>query len=257
MTDDNNKTCFVIAPIGEPDSDIREWSDQIFDFFIEPAARQCGYEALRADKISEPGIITSQVIQHVIDDPMVVADLTSWNPNVFYELAIRHAIRKPFIQIIRKGQRIPFDLASLRTVEIELGNLFRVQEAQEQIKQQMLQAAQAEVQSPISIALDVEVLRKSGSPEQRQLVDMAASIRELKSGLTNVEAKINQLTNSVLIPRYAPPWDWQLSSSPTFGKPESVTAGLITLGSGSDLKDTGIGIAVIPDAELDKKESKA
>jgi len=44
-----NKTCFVIAPLGEPDSEIRKRSDQILKYVIQPAARGCGYEALRVD----------------------------------------------------------------------------------------------------------------------------------------------------------------------------------------------------------------
>ena len=84
MTDEGNKMCFVIAPIGEPDSDTRKRSDQILRHIVRPAVESKGYTAVRADEISEPGIITSQVIQHVVDDPLVVADLTERNPNVFY-----------------------------------------------------------------------------------------------------------------------------------------------------------------------------
>ncbi len=97
----DKKTCFVIAPIGDPDSDIRRRSDQILKHIIKPAVGKCGYDAIRADQISEPGMITHQVIEHVVGDPLVVADLTGQNPNVFYELAIRHAIRKPFVPLIR------------------------------------------------------------------------------------------------------------------------------------------------------------
>ena len=108
MTDENVKMCFVIAPIGEPDSETRKRSDQILRHIIRPAVEHRGYEAVRADELDKPGMITSQVIQHVIGAPLVIADLTERNPNVFYELAIRHAIRKPIIQIIRKGENIPF-----------------------------------------------------------------------------------------------------------------------------------------------------
>lgn len=80
-----DKICFVIAPIGEPESDTRKRSDQILRYLISPAAEEYGYKALRVDQISKPGIIdTTQVIQHVVDDPLVVADLTDRNPNVFY-----------------------------------------------------------------------------------------------------------------------------------------------------------------------------
>ena len=51
------QTCFVIAPIGDPDTDVRKRSDQILKHVFKPAAEACGYKATRADEISEPGII--------------------------------------------------------------------------------------------------------------------------------------------------------------------------------------------------------
>ncbi len=113
------KTCFVIAPIGEAESETRKRSDQVLKHVIAPAASACGYKAIRADQISEPGMITSQVIQHIVEDPLVIADQTDRNPNVFYELAIRHAIRKPLVQLIKKGEQIPFDVAGTRTIHVD------------------------------------------------------------------------------------------------------------------------------------------
>jgi phage gp29-like protein len=80
---EREKLCFVIAPIGEEGSDVRRRSDQVLKHVIAPAAKECGYETIRADKISEPGMITSQVIQHLLEDALVIADLTGRNPNVF------------------------------------------------------------------------------------------------------------------------------------------------------------------------------
>jgi len=117
-----DRPCFVIAPIGEEGSDTRKRSNQVLKHIIVPAAAECGYQAVRADQISEPGIITSQVIQHIINDPLVIADLSEGNANVFYELALRHVLAKPLVQIIRKGERIPFDVAGMRTVPIDHQN---------------------------------------------------------------------------------------------------------------------------------------
>lgn len=69
-------TCFVIAPIGEEGSEVRRRSDQVLTHIIKPVGKECGYDAVRADEISEPGIITPQVIQHLIEDDLVIADLT-------------------------------------------------------------------------------------------------------------------------------------------------------------------------------------
>ena len=75
----SEKACFVIGPIGEPESHMRKHSDQTFTHVICPAAEECGYRATRAHEISEPGMITTQVIQRVVEDPLLIADLTDRN----------------------------------------------------------------------------------------------------------------------------------------------------------------------------------
>jgi hypothetical protein len=174
--------CFVIAPIGAEKSDIRTRSDQILNHVIRPVADECGYKAIRADEISEPGSITTQVINRILEAPMVVADLTGNNANVFYELAVRHAIRKPFVQIIQKGERIPFDVAGIRTIEIDHTNLDSVAAAKEEIKKQMQFASTnpQKIASPISAAIDLASLTQSDDPLKRQLGELLTGVSELK-----------------------------------------------------------------------------
>jgi len=198
-----NKTCFVIAPIGDAGSDIRKRSDQVLKHVIGPAVEACGYDALRADQISEPGMITSQVIQHIVDDPLVVADLTGWNPNVFYELAIRHALRKPLVQLIKRGEQIPFDVAGTRTIHVDHKDLDSVEEAKDEIEKQVkaLEKDPANVETPISVSLDLQLLRESENPEQRSLGDLLAVITELRSGLSNLEKRLDN-PEAILPPGY-------------------------------------------------------
>lgn len=60
---DGPKTCFFIAPIGDEGSGVRVRSVQVLKHIVAPAAKECGYDdPIRADHISKPGIITSQVI---------------------------------------------------------------------------------------------------------------------------------------------------------------------------------------------------
>lgn len=155
MTDTNEKICFVIAPIGKPGSDTRRRSDQVLQHIIRPAVESCGYKAVRADDIADPGIITNQIIRHVVDDPLVIADLTEQNANVFYELAIRHFFRKPFVQIIDKVEDIPFDLSAMRTIQVDHQNPESVEEAKNQIRKQIqsLEASPSSLENPISEAL--------------------------------------------------------------------------------------------------------
>ena len=181
-TSSEPKICFVISPIGSEGSEVRVRADQILNHIIEPIASECGYKELRADKISEPGSITTQVINHILNDPMVIADLTGNNANVFYELAVRHAIRKPYVQIIQDGEKIPFDVAGIRTIPINHTNLDSVAKAKEEIKKQIQFTVSnpTNVESPISVAIDLEKLRQSGDPEKNQLADIFNGIVELK-----------------------------------------------------------------------------
>ena len=186
------KDCFVIAPIGEADSNTRKRSDQILKHVIAPATKECGYKAIRADQISEPGMITSQVIQRIVDDPLVIADLTERNPNVFYELAIRHAIRKPLVQIIKKGEQIPFDVAGTRTIHVDHHDLDSVEEAKREIIAQVkaLEADASVLETPISVSLDLQLLRQSDNPEQRSLADVLSVITELRTSVTGIEKRL-------------------------------------------------------------------
>lgn len=186
------KNCFVIAPIGDPDSETRKRSDQVLKHVIRPAVVTCGYKAIRADEIDKPGLITSQVIQHVVNDPLVVADLTERNPNVFYELAIRHALRKPLVQIIRKGDAIPFDVAGTRTIYVDHKDLDSVEAAKNEIIDQVrsLEKDASDLETPISVSLDLQLLRQSEKPEERSLADLVAAVVDLRSNLSTLQARI-------------------------------------------------------------------
>ena len=186
------KDCFVIAPIGEPDSDTRKRSDQVLKHVIRPAVDSCGYKAIRADEIDKPGIITSQVIQHVVNAPLVIADLTERNPNVFYELALRHALRSPLVQLIKKGEPIPFDVAGTRTIYVDHKDLDSVETARNEIIDQVkaLEKDPSKIETPISVSLDLQLLRQSEKPEERSLADLLAAVSDLRAGVGKLEAKI-------------------------------------------------------------------
>ncbi len=117
-------TCFYITPIGDEGSEHRKHSDLFLGSIVEPALEQFGLQVIRADAIDKPGVITRQIIDYLLRARLVIADLSYHNPNVFYELAIRHAARLPVVQIIRAADRIPFDLNQVRTVKIDTSDIF-------------------------------------------------------------------------------------------------------------------------------------
>lgn len=109
----SGKECFVICPIGSEGSEARERADKLMEHIIEEALGDFDYTPVRADQITEPGSITNQVIQRTVESDLLIADLTGHNPNVFYELAVRHATAKPYIQLIDSSESIPFDISDL------------------------------------------------------------------------------------------------------------------------------------------------
>jgi hypothetical protein len=184
----DSRICFVIAPIGPEASDVRVRSDQVLKHIISPAAKECGYETIRADQISEPGLITSQVIQHVVEDPLVIADLTGRNPNVFYELAIRHAVKRPVVQIIHATESIPFDVAASRTVHVDHHDLDSAAKAREEITKQIhaVEKNPKEVDTPITVALELQSLRQSDNPLEKSNAEIISMLQEMRVALSDI-----------------------------------------------------------------------
>ncbi|MDG4815935.1 hypothetical protein O7628_10510 [Micromonospora sp. WMMD956] len=119
---DHSLRCFVIGPIGNrhaeygtPERDAYEEALEVFDKVIKPACKAVGLDPVRADQIAVPGEITEQVFRRLLEDEVVVADLSGGNPNVMYELGLRHTTKKLTVQIGEYGQ-LPFDVNSIRTI---------------------------------------------------------------------------------------------------------------------------------------------
>jgi predicted transcriptional regulator YheO len=147
------KRCFVISPIGERGSPTRIRSDKVLNQIIRPAVKECGYKVFRADEIDQPGLITSQVVRHIIEDALIVADLTERNANVFYELGICHSLGKPLVQLIARGEAIPFDIAGMRTISVDHQRPASREEAKQAIVRQVLalEKGRVKLETPISV----------------------------------------------------------------------------------------------------------
>ena len=186
------KTCFVISPIGDEGSETRRKADEVLNFIVSATLEPLGYDVIRADKIDESGTITTQIIQKIISSDLVVADLSERNPNVFYELSVRHASRKPFVQLITSGEPIPFDVAANRTIQYDLTKLAVVESAKAQLRSQVLsiESGRDEVENPISTAIDLSSLRASTSPSDRTMGEMLATLTEVGATIARIDQAI-------------------------------------------------------------------
>lgn len=117
--------CFVLMPFGKkPAADGRLVDfDAVYEQLIKPAVVAAGLEPLRADEEMTGGVIHKPMYERLILCEYAVADLTTANANVFYELGLRHAIR-PASTVLLFAQglgQLPFDVAPLRAVPYQLG----------------------------------------------------------------------------------------------------------------------------------------
>jgi hypothetical protein len=131
MPSTRNKLCFLIGPIGSHNSAERQHADTLLKKIIKPtfANHFREFKVERADHIARPGMIDSQVITHLIDADLVIADITGRNANAFYELGIRHMLQKPVIHLYRRGDAIPMDIAPYRSIEFDYIEKSDVREA--------------------------------------------------------------------------------------------------------------------------------
>ena len=116
--------CFVLMPFGKKQNlagSIIDF-DSVYNDLFAPAINEAGLEPLRADEEMTGGIIHKPMYERLILCEYAIADLTTANANVFYELGIRHAVRpsSTLLLFAEGGGQLPFDVAPLRAVPYRL-----------------------------------------------------------------------------------------------------------------------------------------
>ena len=102
-------TCFVMMPFGQ-------WNDIYYKEVYIPAIKEAGFEPVRGDEIFSSGSVVEQIWEQIDKSKVLLADLTGKNPNVFYELGLAHAARKPVVFTSGALDDVPFDLRHLRVI---------------------------------------------------------------------------------------------------------------------------------------------
>lgn len=183
------KQCFVVTPIGAEESSIRRATDGLVDAVIAPVLNDLNFEVVVAHRITKSGSITRQVIEHLIQDDLVIANLTGLNANVMYELAVRHCKRKPVVIVADESTRLPFDILDERTV-FYTDDIFGGHELRERLRKAVLSALKEEVvDNPVYRAIQSAVMEerieKSGDDFQRHLLER---ISEIETAITDLNS---------------------------------------------------------------------
>ena len=118
----DKKRCFVIMPFGKKldEADVEVNFDEVYNNFIKPTVEGEGLKCIRCDEVDEAGNIHKRMFQLIWHADVAIADVSIQNPNVFYELGIRHALRKAVTVIIRnKNASLPFNIANMNAVDYD------------------------------------------------------------------------------------------------------------------------------------------
>lgn len=123
---DYASACLVITPIGDEGSPERKHADTMLRHLITPVPKDHNLTGIRADQIAKPGHITKQTVEHIAYCRVCITDLSFGNQNAHYELGVRHAFNLASVQIIRKGDKIPFDVQQGRTIIIDTADPYTI-----------------------------------------------------------------------------------------------------------------------------------
>lgn len=129
--------------------------DAVYRDLIAPAIEEAGLEPVRADGEVTGGIIHKPMFERLILCEYAVADLTTANANVFYELGLRHAVRPwSTVLVFGEGSRLPFDVALLRALPYRLdaaGVPGDVEQNKQQLLNRLVEARRAATDDPKAV----------------------------------------------------------------------------------------------------------
>lgn len=177
------RKCFVIMPFGKK-KDI-DGTEVDFDFvyheLIEKAVEGLGVDCERCDEIIDTGSIHKKMFRGIFDADVAVVDITSLNPNVFYELGVRHALRPYVTLVIRKNSAlpIPFNINGISILGYDITG------------DDQLEAGRKNIRNHIRNGLD----KQNTDSIVHDALDNELKVERKPKAIETVEEKLFKLTN--------------------------------------------------------------
>jgi hypothetical protein len=201
--------CFVLMPFGKKTdaAGILIDFDDIYKELIAPSITTASLQPIRADEEVTGGIIHKPMFERLMLCEYAVADLTTANANVFYELGIRHAVRPwSTVLLFAEKSRLPFDIANLRAVPYRMssdGKPADVETARTVLTKRLVEAKKAATDSPIynlDLIKNVPIIDHSRTDVFREQVNYSLDMKQRltearKKGLAELKQIEQELGN--------------------------------------------------------------
>jgi len=180
--------------------------DQVYETIIRPGVQAADLEAIRADEEASGGFIHKPMFERLMLCDYAVADLTTANPNVFYELGIRHGVRPhSTVLLFSRGLRLPFDVAPLRalpytidasgaptTIAADRDALTtRLIECRNPVEDSPLFQLLTDLPRPDIARLKTDTFRELVEYSQKYKTKLAAARKQGSEAVTQIEKELN------------------------------------------------------------------
>lgn len=186
------KKCFVVCPLGSENTPTRKRSDQVLRHIIEPVCKEKRLEAVRSDKIHDTDKIDQTIIDQLASADIVIADLSEHNPNAFFELGYRTALRKPVIHIVEEGTALPFDVLGVRTIFYDLKDPDKIDSCKARLSETIDAVSLDEpvANSAAATVMPLAQQNKSNAQIMMQLLEIKDMIAQLFNSVENNNNKV-------------------------------------------------------------------
>ena len=202
---DTKEKCFVIMPISDPSNYEKGHFRKIYEQIFIPAIEKAGFYPHRVDEDMSSHFIQMSIIKELIEAPLVLCDLSTRNPNVLYELGIRHAFNKPVVLVQESDTERVFDISVFNTVDYRSSRFFdEVVEDQDKIAEAITATYNNEPNYSMTQIVDVvsaQASRVEISREDRTAILLSSMQNELyaiSAHLNSLESRNNSNADYVV-----------------------------------------------------------
>jgi O-acetyl-ADP-ribose deacetylase (regulator of RNase III) len=214
--------CFVIMPFGQKvdiAGQVIEF-DSIYERLIKPAVQEAEFNPVRCDEVEEAGFIHRKMLEHIWAADVAVVDISALNPNVFYELGVRHTLHDAVTVLLRrKGTEVPFNIANLNVIEYDETDPDELLDVQSKIVRFIRNGLRNRIKdSIVHEVLKLRVGMESNSIGQSQVYEYPLQRHESKSiciitgdiqKVRCVDVWVNSENTNMQMARF---YDWSISS---------------------------------------------